>query len=342
MTMPKLFNILAIFAFSLAVAFYAALLRTGPDDTLVIHLDAPLWIALQAFSAQWLTLKCYQRLSKDKGPGLQSSLYIKVYLLSGISFALLMTAATLPIEYTAGLQRIDGYHVALSLATNLVLHLLVGGLTLFLKILDNHKLQALALEKEKKLALERQIALLQAQLDPHFLFNNLNVLSALISKDPAQAEEFLHTFCDIYRYVLENRERPLVPLKQELTFAADYMALLNIRFNGAYKLLLPSFAPGTEAAMLSQRLPPCTLQLTLENAVKHNQGDSDAPLEISISVLDGEVCISNPMREKAFKPPSSGLGLANLSARSQSLCGRDIKVQKTTGRFSVTIALLDK
>ncbi|WP_164551252.1 sensor histidine kinase [Shewanella khirikhana] len=335
--MAKLLNILAIFAFSLAVAFYAALLRTGPDEPLVVHFDAPVWIALQSFVAQWLTLKCYQLLSKGQGLSPRPSHYIKVYLVSAIAFALLMSIATLPIEIAAGLQHIDGYHLLLSIATNLALHLMVGGVTLVLKVLDNHQQQAVALEREKKLALERQVALLQAQLDPHFLFNNLNVLSALISKDPDEAEEFLHTFCDIYRYVLENRERPLVPLHQELDFARDYMALLDIRFNGAYRLELPDFTD--DAAALSQLLPPCTLQLTLENAVKHNQGDSTAPLPIRVQIREGEIQIRNPMREKAFKPASSGLGLANLSARSLSLCGRDIRVTKDNGEFCIAIPL---
>ncbi|WP_445766915.1 sensor histidine kinase [Rheinheimera sp.] len=342
MTISKLVNILAIFAFSLAVAFYAALLQTGPNDTLTVHVDAPLWIALKAFAAQWFTLRCFRLLGKNKAPGLDRRHYIKVLLLSGLSFSLLMSSISLPIEYAAGLQRIDGYFIALSLAGNLVLHLLVGGITLLLAVLEDLNQQALALENAKKLALEQQVALLQAQLDPHFLFNNLNVLSALINKDPHQAEEFLHTFCDIYRYVLENRERRLVTLQQELTFAENYIALLDIRFNGAYKLVMPTFADDTATQQLARLLPPCTLQLTLENVVKHNQADSKAPLEINIDVDNTYLRISNTLREKTFKPFSSGLGLANLSARSQSLCGKDIKIQQTNHQFSVAVPLLDQ
>lgn len=190
--------------------------------------------------------------------------------------------------------------------------------------------RAAELQRENNTA--RYIAL-QQQLNPHFLFNSLNTLIAEIEYDPAQAGVFTRRLSEVYRYVLRVQRLPLVPLDEELRFADAYLYLHRVRLGDCLgcQMEIPD-------GMRECSLPPLTLQLLIENVIKHNAITSLHPLEIEIAVRDGWLTVSNPIRAKRGVE-SGGVGLQNLSNRCRMMLGSEIEVLRTEDRFTVKIPL---
>lgn len=190
--------------------------------------------------------------------------------------------------------------------------------------------QAAELQRENNTA---RYTALQQQLNPHFLFNSLNTLIAEIEYDPARAVSFTRRLSDVYRYVLRVQRLPLVPLDEELRFADAYLYLHRVRLGNCLgcRMEIPD-----EVRECS--LPPLTLQLLIENVIKHNVITSSRPLEIEIAVRDGWLTVSNPIRTKRGAE-SGGVGLQNLSNRCRMMLGREIEVLRTEDRFTVKIPL---
>lgn len=174
---------------------------------------------------------------------------------------------------------------------------------------------------------------LQQQLNPHFLFNSLNTLVAEIEYDPARAVAFTRRLSDVYRYVLRVQRLPLVTLDEELCFAEAYLYLHRVRLGECLgcRMEIPD-------EMREYRLPPLTLQLLIENVIKHNAITALHPLEIGIAVRDGWLTVSNPIRAKRGVE-SGGVGLQNLSNRCRIMLGRAIEVVHTEASFTVKIPL---
>jgi len=177
---------------------------------------------------------------------------------------------------------------------------------------------------------------LQAQLDPHFMFNSLNTMAALIENSPREAAVFNQTLADVYRYILRHRSRELVPLAQEIEFTGNYLALLEPRFGSAIRVAW-ELAAETAANCL---VPPISLQLLVENAVKHNDFTEQKPLEIRIQQIEDKLVVANIRRPKRRDPSSAQLGLRNLEERYRLLSGSGIEICDTSGTFSVSISLL--
>jgi len=178
---------------------------------------------------------------------------------------------------------------------------------------------------------------LKSQLDPHFLFNSLNVLTSLISENPAQAEKFATKLSKIYRYVLEQKDKDLIPLQEELDFAKSYMELLKMRFEDAVDFSLPEqlFNPDF-------KIVPLSLQILLENAVKHNVISKEKPLKIAIFIKNESLCVENKCQFKQVLNKSTQLGLKNIFERYALISKRRVEVVKTNELFSVCIPLLTK
>lgn len=172
---------------------------------------------------------------------------------------------------------------------------------------------------------------LQQQLNPHFLFNSLNTLIAEIEYDPSRAISFTRRLSEVYRYVLQVQDRPLVTLGEELRFAEAYLYLHRVRLGDC-------LGCRTEISddMSEYMLPPLTLQLLIENVIKHNTITASHPLEIDISAADGWLSVSNPVRPKRCAE-SGGVGLKNLSNRCRIMLGRGIEVSHSESRFIVKI-----
>ena len=176
---------------------------------------------------------------------------------------------------------------------------------------------------------------LKNQLDPHFLFNSLNVLTSLIEEDPDQAQKFTTSLSKVYRYVLEQKNKDLVSVDEELQFAKTYVKLLKMRFEDSIILDIPEKASDPEA-----KIVPLSLQLLLENAVKHNIVNSGKPLHIRIFEDNGHLKVSNNLQEKQVVKKSSGVGLQNIQQRYELLSTREMTIDKTATDFTVALPML--
>ena len=189
----------------------------------------------------------------------------------------------------------------------------------------------------QKAQAESALRNLKAQLDPHFLFNNLNVLRGLIQEDPAAANEFVTRLAALYRFLIRHQHEDVVPLAEELQFADEYVYLLRHRFGAAYEFR-QQLPPAAEVAELL--LVPGTIQLLLENAIKHNAGNEDAPLLISLEASATAITVHHARRPKRTPVESAGTGLANLRERYRLLFQQEIRVEARADSFTVTIPLL--
>ena len=178
---------------------------------------------------------------------------------------------------------------------------------------------------------------LKSQIDPHFLFNSLNVLTSLISENPRQAERFTTKLSKVYRYVLEQRNKELIPLSEELQFARTYMELLQMRFEDAIQFDIPADASSEEL-----KIVPLSLQLLLENAVKHNVVSSSKPLKLRIFEEDGALLIENNINPKEAIGKSTKVGLRNITDRYRLLTKRNVSITNDKQTFKVILPLLPK
>ncbi len=178
---------------------------------------------------------------------------------------------------------------------------------------------------------------LKNQLDPHFLFNSLNVLTSLIEEDPHQAQKFTTSLSKVYRYVLEQKNKDLVTVDEELQFARTYVRLLKMRFEDSIIFDIPDQSSDPDAKII-----PLSLQLLLENAVKHNVVTSDRPLHIKVIEDQGSLKVVNNLQEKQVVKKSSGVGLQNIRQRYGILSERKVQISKTDAEFSVSLPMLTK
>lgn len=194
--------------------------------------------------------------------------------------------------------------------------------------------------KESQIVAQTQTAKFDAlknQLDPHFLFNSLNVLSSLIEENPENAQQFTTSLSKVYRYVLEQKNKDLVPIDEELNFARTYMLLLKMRFEDSIIFDIPEHASNPESKVV-----PLALQLLLENAVKHNMVTSNKPLHIKIYERQGYLVLENNLQTKQVLKKSSGVGLSNITERYSLLTTKKVFINQEASVFTVSIPMLTK
>ena len=182
-----------------------------------------------------------------------------------------------------------------------------------------------------------QFDALKNQLDPHFLFNSLNVLTSLIDENPGQAQKFTTSLSKVYRYVLEQKNKELVSVDEELKFAKTYVSLLKNRFENSIIFEIPEQSENPDAKVV-----PLSLQLLLENAVKHNMVNESNPLHIRIYEEEGCLVVKNNLQLKQVINKSSGVGLLNIRQRYDLLTNRKVEVEKTEAEFIVKLPMLTK
>ncbi len=178
---------------------------------------------------------------------------------------------------------------------------------------------------------------LKNQIDPHFLFNSLNVLSSLIEENPDNAQRFTTSLSKIYRYVLEQKDKELISIEEELSFAKTYMNLLKMRFENSLFYELPEKIDNPEAWVV-----PLSLQLLLENTVKHNIVSEQKPLHIKIYIENNYLVIQNDFQKKEVLQDRNGVGLQNIISRYGIITERQVLIQQTEKHFSVSIPILTK
>jgi LytS/YehU family sensor histidine kinase len=193
-------------------------------------------------------------------------------------------------------------------------------------------------EKFQKESIRSQLESLKSQIDPHFLFNNLNILSSLIDKDKERSKTFLNKFAEVYRLLLRSRTEDLVTLREELDFIQSYCYLIQTRFDETIRFTF-DISPPQKQLML----PPLTLQLLIENAIKHTLITEKKPLWIQIaSDAEDTLVVSNNLNEKLPGDAKySGNGLENIRMRYRHFTSKRIQVEKTHQEFKVTIPLIE-
>lgn len=179
---------------------------------------------------------------------------------------------------------------------------------------------------------ESKINQLKTQLNPHFPFNNLNVLDQLIEEDKNKASEFLNEFADIYRYVLQASDKKFVSINEELIFAEHYFKLIAHKYGDAYQLTIKN--QNIEGFII-----PLTLQLLIENAVQHNLGTLKNPIFIEIDI-DKSIKVTNNFIAKRNAKSTSGRALNNLKEQYKLLTRNPIEIQKSDSTFSVIIPMI--
>jgi sensor histidine kinase YesM len=178
---------------------------------------------------------------------------------------------------------------------------------------------------------------LKNQIDPHFLFNSLNVLSSLIEENPDNAQRFTTSLSKIYRYVLEQKDKELVSVEDELSFAKTYMNLLKMRFENSLFYELPTTNINPDAKVV-----PLSLQLLLENTVKHNIVSEQKPLHIRIFIDGDYLAIQNDFQKKEVLQDRQGVGLQNIVNRYGIITNRKVLIEQNEKTFTVKIPILTK
>jgi sensor histidine kinase YesM len=226
-------------------------------------------------------------------------------------------------------QHVDFY------ITGLVITLIVS--LIFHAFYFYKELQSRRVKEQKVIAgtATAQFDALKSQLDPHFLFNSLNVLVSLIEENPKAATRFTTSLSKVYRYVLEQRNKELVSIEEELTFARTYVNLLKWRFEDSLEVSIPEAASDAELKVV-----PLSLQLLLENAVKHNVVSDSKPLQLRIYEENSHLVVENNLQIKDHVKKGSGVGLKNIASRYALLSYRQMTITQNEHSFKVQIPAL--
>lgn len=187
----------------------------------------------------------------------------------------------------------------------------------------------------KKVNLQSQLNSLKSQINPHFLFNNLNSLSSLITIDTLLAERFLDQLSSVYRYLLHQNTRDLCPLRDEIQFIEAYFHLLKTRFGDGIFMDM-----NVDPQYLSYFIPPLTLQLLFENAIKHNATSVNRPLTIRLYTQDRHLFVENNVQRKKMAVESNQVGLQNIMLKYKLLDESEVEVYSDEEKFLVNIPLI--
>ena len=201
----------------------------------------------------------------------------------------------------------------------------------YTKIVESHYNEYISFKKKS----------LKAQLDPHFLFNSLSVLAELTRENGAKAEEFTLRLANVYRHVLKTIDMDIVPLSEAMLFAKNYTGILHVRFGESVVFRIADFPINSNEYML-----PMSIQVFVENAIKHNLASRESPLIICIDRKDNKILVSNNIqtnKDNVTKPSFSlGMGLQNLQQRYIIETGTGIDIRESNTEFTVYVPIIEK
>ena len=259
-------------------------------------------------------------------------------LVNNIFYTSPLTVAWLCMWYRlAGFEKVNWDAIQLVVLINVICVLFVTHVyeTVFMvKEQQGEQLKNAELSRAKA---EAELAALKNQIDPHFMFNSLNSLSYLISQDQQKASQFTENLAEVYRYILSQKDQTLVLLEDELDFTHKYTDLLHLRFGKAL-VFKRQFDIGLVKKYL---IPPTSVFVAFENAVKHNEISEAIPLQVDVELKDNHLIIRNKMQQKRNLQHSSKIGLKNLDERFRLITGKSIISGKTNdGFFEVEFPLI--
>lgn len=225
----------------------------------------------------------------------------------------------------------EGFYV--SIITTIIIMLIYETSYFF----SQWKKEMVAAETLKSQQLKMELSVLKNQISPHFLFNSLNTLVTLIDEDQRTASEFTERLSEVYRYILLNKEKELVKLSTELHFVGSYLFLLKMRFGN--NLL---FEDNIDKGLLDRYVPPLTLQMLVENAIKHNIVSNARPLTIQMySSRTDKLIVQNTLQKKKFVKGSTRKGLVNIKKRYRFISKDEVDIITTGSYFMVALPLIE-
>lgn len=255
---------------------------------------------------------------------------ILVYGCNYINFVILQKAVTSEEFFSGKYNFTNWFMVNIALLISAFLH--ARG---FMEELKKTSKKEVVEQKLIAKSANAQFETLKNQLDPHFLFNSLNVLSSLIDENPRQAQKFTASMSKIYRYVLEQKDKELVTVEDEIEFAKTYCELLKTRFEDSVDFIFD-----VRKEDYRRYVVPLSLQLLLENCIKHNFATSSKPLIIKVFSENDTLCIENNLQVREQIKESAGIGLANIVQRYSLLTKRNVFIEKSEDYFKVKLPVL--
>lgn len=288
--------------------------------------------AINAYFYEYLNTKfSWEENSKNRLIiGAVGSITLTMIGLAVLRFVTLVVILGKPLESFLNDPSAKSYYtfgLVITLIVSLIFHALF-----FYKALTEKKVNEQQIVAKTETA---KFETLKSQIDPHFLFNSLNVLTSLIGENPKQAEKFTTKLSKVYRYVLEQKSKDLIELDEELHFAKTYMELLKMRFENAVTFEIPEKASNSELKII-----PLSLQLLLENTIKHNVVSEENPLKVTITEEDGYLIVSNNFNPKTTLEKGTKVGLKNIIDRYHLITLKKVTIDKTANQFIVKMPLL--
>ena len=223
----------------------------------------------------------------------------------------------------------------LSIIIGLMTAFIILSIEISVQFFNNWKKSLVEIEKHKAESTQAQLQNLKNQINPHFLFNNLSVLSSLVYLDQDKAVDFINQLSKVYRYILDNRNGELASIESEITFIESYIFLLQLRFDKNIQ-----FEIDIENDKKQGLIPPMALQITVENAIKHNEISNAKPLHISIKTEGDFLEIKNNLQKRLHTEESSNTGLKNIRDRYRYFSTRSMLVSETETDFTVQLPIL--
>jgi two-component sensor histidine kinase len=331
-------GILSWLGFSYLFTLYIKILQGRSLTDFPWHTDAPVWAFKHSLAGAAIIIgvRWLFGLLSEKSKSVSRDFLILTGLIPLI--ALINTAFGILVSgnsYT-GRKTPDAYDWTMGFLHDVILQIFVGFTCIgyfYLSLIKQTKEKLMQAQQAKS---EMELKTLQQNIEPHFLFNNLNVLSSLIDSNPSKANDFLSKLAELYRYILQTQTLEIVPIKDELTFAENYVYLLQERFGNAYNFVWDV----PENKVNGQMIVPVALQTLIENAVKHNAGNCEKPLQIRVKLDEHFLTVENQVREKPQMRPTHKTGLQNLATRYAFLTDRPVEIEQTANSFYVKLPLI--
>jgi sensor histidine kinase YesM len=257
--------------------------------------------------------------------------------MNNIFYTTPLTIAWLCLWYNlAGFDGIKWDVILIVALVNVICVLFVTHVYETVFIVKEHQNEQVKNSELQRAKAEAELSALKNQIDPHFMFNSLNTLTHLINVDPGKALVFTENLAEVYRYILSQKDQTLVLLDDELDFTHKYTDLLHLRFGNA--LIINKRFNGT--AGKDFLIPPTSVFVAFENAVKHNEISEKTPMQIDVDVKSHWLLITNSIRERKSKTHSSGIGLKNLDERFRLVTGKGINSHREGNDFVVQLPLI--
>ncbi|HMJ70204.1 MAG TPA: histidine kinase [Cyclobacteriaceae bacterium] len=260
---------------------------------------------------------------------------IAVQLISGALYALTLRFLLYEIGEPYLPVKLDSMFLAATWFLYILASLLMNGIFITGYFIDEWKMSLVRAERLEKEKTQVQFDNLKNQLNPHFLFNALTSLNSLIFENQGLASQFLQHLSKVYRYVLQNKGKNFVTVQTEMDFIQNYVFLLRTRFESALTISLNIHEHSKDKAIV-----PVTLQILIENALKHNVVDKDRPLSIRIETNDEYLVVSNNLQVRKLVETSNKQGLENLKSLYAFLTDKPVQIESSDAQFSVSVPLV--